>query len=1794
MWFTQLRALLTKGCILRRRRYCSTIFEMALPVLALLGVSILHGVIPLEESMADFGSASVLSREESDTNPTIYMLTSIQQYLKYCENSGYLVVVTSSDSALSNYSENLANTINAENSYANVVTMESESFLESYIRNKEYPNRPYICGAVVLDKVGGSSGNDYEYRIRMNGTEGWQEDYPQQVPLTTVLTNVLSLEDYSYADYYVNRGFNGIQNRVDAWMTNIAINGFSGPDYVAETNTTFLPFQHRMVEFPKPPYNDDLFVEVTHIVLGLFLTFAFVWPLQRLVKSLVEEKEFRIKELLFQMSTAPSAWFMSWLIIYIIMFAVVAGAITGITGSSVYANSESSYIFMLYFLFGMSIFAFGYMVQSVFSRASTASTMSTVVLLASYFGYYAIKTTASQGIKTLACISAPVCVAQGAVLAARFESNGLGVTSETAGAVITNFTFNTCIMMLVVDFFVYLVVGWYLERVVPKEVGVPEPFYFVFNPYYWFPSLGERGRGKGNVRGRNFPENYEPDPSKPLPKNVRMGLSVINLRKEFQSSSGRFVAVNELSVDMFKDQVFVLLGHNGAGKTTTINMLSGMYTTTSGDAIVFDDDDNELRISTEMRAVRENLGVCPQHDVLYPDLTVAEHIRLMARCKGVPSSEVEGEVKRMLEMVGLTEKENVATASLSGGQKRKLSISMAIVGNSTLVFLDEPTSGVDPYSRRNMWDIIRKAKKGRVIVLTTHFMDEADQLGDRIGIMEHGTLACCGSSLFLKNVYGVGYLLTLTLKPGADSRRIRHAIRDLIPDLKSRTSGGELRCRLPLASSKVFPRMMQMLDKSKADFKIESYGISVTTLEEVFLKVGAAKKEVLDDEDAKDIEQKTATGSRSDSHSEDVKAAPQKQGSVIQVAPAESKDETGTVTFDDIGDDNPAAVGAGEGGIELKNLRKASMQDSMRLIDDPDISKLNSVSIQPCSTRRQVQALFMKRFWNYSRDRRAWACTLVYPLVILAVGLGLGLLGIEGDQPALKLTPDMFNQPNYIPTDRNAYRYMMADADPSSAVFINASAATCEDGFGVATSPVSYDNVSVPNAGQAMQKVLACNWASQYKQSKYLAFVAYDTNRTFEGNAFGLADKYYYSVYGSSEISYGQIYWNQYEGVTCCNHTNTRAPFMIFYNSTGYHSPGVALNMANNAIGRNFTGNGDFRITTYNDPLPKTADEMVPSSVATGLLISIAFSIVPAFFAYFIVHERDLGAKHQQLISGVDVFAYWISSWMWDTSILILTSLLSMAVFAAFGTTPGLVGNNSGATITLMIVYSGAITSLSYVLSFLFSNRNVAQNVLIISYLLSGGMLAIVTDVLGRIASTKSLAADLKWIFRVLPSYAFANSMVNLIGREQDGQNNELWGEETVLYSIYYMAAETVVYFLVVMFIEYVLMNPGTFQCLLRQGELFADDEGKVNKDQDIVREEGKVKNAIDAGNLDMITLQGLRKVYASIGGGTKVAVRDMYFSVPTGQCFGFLGINGAGKSTTLNMLTGKVYPTSGAAFLNGLSITDEQRRIRRYLGYCPQFDAFLGTLTGRQNLTMFGMIKGIPSDILPSYVDSMVKLIGLGEYADRASGTYSGGNKRKLSVGIALMGNPPMVFLDEPSTGMDPAARRSMWELIQRTMSKRAVILTTHSMEECEALCPRIGIMVSGRLRCVGSAQHLRQRYGNGYQLDTRVAIDEKGGQDTVEALIKWTKKSFPETKITEKQSHSVKFRLPVNLGGRSLGEAFALIEENAKNLHVTEYALSEVSLEQIFIYFAKQQREEAEIDIGGDREKPSEEKEG
>jgi len=325
---------------------------------------------------------------------------------------------------------------------------------------------------------------------------------------------------------------------------------------------------------------------------------------------------------------------------------------------------------------------------------------------------------------------------------------------------------------------------------------------------------------------------------------------------------------------------------------------------------------------------------------------------------------------------------------------------------------------------------------------------------------------------------------------------------------------------------------------------------------------------------------------------------------------------------------------------------------------------------------------------------------------------------------------------------------------------------------------------------------------------------------------------------------------------------------------------------------------------------------------------------------------------------------------------------------------------------------------------------------------------------------------------------------------------------------------------------------------------------------------------AIDGGDGGAkLVLKHLRKVYGGEGG--KVAVRDLCLRIQEGECFGFLGVNGAGKSTTFSMLTGATAPTSGDAELDGLSILRDQDAIRAMVGYCPQHDALEHLMTGRETLRMYANIKHVRADRIEAEVQGLLDDLDLTKFADKPSGQYSGGNKRKLCVGIALVGSPQLVLLDEPSSGMDAASKRFLWTVIKRRTSHCCTVLTTHSMEECEALCGRIGVMVDGALRCLGPIQSLKSRYGQGFKIDLRLAA----GTVQPEGVLAFLQSCCQGSAVLEEFEPPL-MTMTVPSEAASLSVLFGRLAEAKEQLGVQECSVTQCTLEQIFIMMASRSK--------------------
>lgn len=1520
----------------------------------------------------------------------------------------------------------------------------SKKQLEDYIQSTKYgtnsANSPFHF-AVALNRAPkpGSNGS-WDYTILANLSA---------VPSTRRMVNnlIVGFSNSSYTKY-LKEGYMIMQYVTDSYI----LGGF---DKAGLKNTQFVPF-------PVPSYTSDKFASYLQGVLGLFLLIFYMWPFSRLVRNIVEEKEQRIKEGMKIMGLQNSAFWLSWIMTYVIMFTTITILMT-IFSRHVFKYSNLVLIFLILWLFSFSLIALACLVSSLFSKAKTAGLLSVFVLFAFYLPYFAVQSedTALQtrlGTSLLSPVSFSLVMSE----LLTYESAFVGVQWSNWREGSSGYSVSIAIAMLALDTILYTAMAWYLDKVVPGEYGTARRWNFLCSPSYW---CGTRASDNADLDEGLLDDHVGQQEGVQAVSSAlqdKQAVRMRKLRKEFKAENGMHVAVNDLDLDMYEGQILVLLGHNGAGKTTTINMLTGMLPCSGGTANIYGKD-----IRSDMQEIRGSLGFCPQHNILFPSLTVKEHLVFYGLLKGVSKHMIDNVVNKAITEISLEAATNQQAASLSGGQKRRLSLAISLIGGSRVVFLDEPTSGVDPFSRRAIWDLLSKKKRDRVIILTTHFMDEADQLGDRIAIMHHGKLRCCGTSLYLKNIFGVGYNIVMSRREDADRESLNALISRHVPQAELLSDvGTELAYRLPISATNRFPDMLVELETDGGKLGIENFGLSVTTMEEVFLRV------------ANEMNDRKST-------EEDV----------------------------NLPDTLKTLTSSGSSRVHKHKSQSLRRQKS-------DHAEKLEASEEHSNFGRHMRAMLQKRFLIAKRDRKQQCCQFLTPTLVLLFGMGLLYLPPIPNLPSLELKTSDLNQPLYVPVNSEF------KGEPTNGTVLLSSQDGC-----------SF-------------KELKGNFQSLENFSQKLL----DTRQDHETSRYGA-----FFITNQSLKDQGQM-----------------AKYNIYTNVTGTHAIPTFWNVLVTGLYREQTNDPKATISVTTEIFPWTDRQTKAfnqlKGLFTSIIISLGMAFIPSSYVAFTVKERASKAKHLQFISGVGMVAYWLSNLVFDFVVFLLPAVSAIVIILGFKQ-EAFTGANLPVIIVNMLLYGLAVIPFSYLFSFLFTSHTTAQGVMILVYIASGVVLLITSFVFYSIEETKDYADTIRMFFRLFPNFCLGDtifylSIVELLGQYTFGDLPGRWDLKISGYDSVFLASEAVVYFTLVLLIEYYSTFMNGKLCHKRvSADLLTKGHGR-EEDTDVEAEKERIISGEAQGEL--ITLRGVRKVFPQ-----KVAVNELYFSVPQNQCFGFLGVNGAGKSTTLKILTGDEIATDGDALLGGLNILSDPIAVRKMMGYCPQFDALHDLLTAEEHLQLYGRIRGVPEHKLQEMIDFLSERLTLTQDDQhlRPSKTYSGGNKRKLSVGIALIGNPSTVFLDEPSTGMDPVSRRFMWDFISETMANRAVILTTHSMEECEALCSRIGILVHGRLRCIGSGQHLKNRFGTGFEF--LLTVGENGKVEDVRQFIAETFKGAAEV---ESYGGNMKYRLGKQ--EMNLSKIFRVLEDNKQKLSITEYSIGQTTLEQIFINFAARGDQELEQD--------------
>ncbi|XP_035141704.3 phospholipid-transporting ATPase ABCA7 isoform X2 [Callithrix jacchus] len=1589
-------------------------------------------------------------------------------------------------------------------------------------------------------------------------------------------------------------------------------------------------------QMPYPCYVDDVFLRVLSRSLPLFLTLAWIYSVTLTVKAVVREKETRLRDTMRAMGLSRAVLWLGWFLSCLGPFLLSAALLVLVLKlGDILPYSDPGVVFLFLAAFAVATVVQSFLLSAFFSRANLAAACGGLAYFSLYLPYVlcvAWRDRLPAGGRVAASLLSPVAFGFGCESLALLEEQGEGAQWHNAGTRPTADVFSLAQVsgLLLLDAALYGLATWYLEAVCPGQYGIPEPWNFPFRRSYWC--------------GPRHPKSPAPcstllDPKvlvEEAPPGLSPGVSVRGLEKRFPGSPQP--ALRGLSLDFYQSHITAFLGHNGAGKTTTLSILSGLFPPSGGSAFILGHD-----VRSSMAAIRPHLGVCPQYNVLFDMLTVGEHIWFYGRLKGLSAAAVGPEQDRLLQDVGLVPKRSVQTRHLSGGMQRKLSVAIAFVGGSQVVILDEPTAGVDPASRRGIWELLLKYREGRTLILSTHHLDEAELLGDRVAVVAGGRLCCCGSPLFLRRHLGSGYYLTLVKArpPPTTSEKADTDVEgnvDAGQERKSSSQGSrvgtpqllavvqhwvpearlveelphELVLVLPYmgAHDGSFATLFQELDTRLTELRLTGYGISDTSLEEIFLKV--------------------VEDCATDTNTED--------GSCGQLP------------------------GTGTAGLDVTLRLKMPLEETVLENGEPAGSAPETQALQGSGpdtagqvqgwalTRQQLQALLLKRFLLARRSRRGLFAQIVLPALFVGLALVFSLIVPPfGHYPALRLSPAMYGaQVSFFSED--------APGDPRRARLLEA----LLEEAGLEEPPMqnSSNRFSVPEVPAEVAKVLSSgNWTPEspspacqcsrpgarrllpdcpaaaggppppqavtssgeviqnltgrnlsdflvktyprlvrqgLKTKKWVNEVRYG------GFSLGGRDP---GLPSGQELSRsveelrallsplpGGAFDRVLDNLTAWAHgLDARDSLKIWFNNKGWHSMVAFINRGNNALLHAHLPPGPARrahsIVTLNHPLNLTKEQLSEAALmasSVDVLVSIcvvfAMSFVPASFTLVLIEERVTRAKHLQLMGGLPPTLYWLGNFLWDMCNYLVSACIVVLIFLAFQQRAYVAPANLPALLLLLLLYGWSITPLMYPASFFFSVPSTAYVVLTCINLFIGINGSMATFVLELFSDQKlqEVSRILKQVFLIFPHFCLGRGLIDMVRNQAVADAFERLGDrqfqsplrwEVVGKNLLAMVIQGPLFLLFTLLLQHRsrLLPQPKVRSLPPLGE----------EDEDVAHERERVVQGATQG--DVLVLRNLTKVYR---GQRMPAVDRLCLGIPPGECFGLLGVNGAGKTSTFRMVTGDTSASGGEAVLAGHSVAQEPSAAHLSMGYCPQSDAIFELLTGREHLELFARLRGVPEAQVARTAGLGLARLGLSWYADRPAGTYSGGNKRKLATAVALVGDPAVVFLDEPTTGMDPSARRFLWNsLLAVVREGRSVILTSHSMEECEALCSRLAIMVNGRFRCLGSAQHLKGRFAAGHTLTLRVPAEKSRSAAAFVAA------EFPGAELREVHGGRLRFQLPP--GGRcALARVFGELAAHGAEHSVEDFSVSQTMLEEVFLYFSKDQGKDEEEDAEEQKE--------
>lgn len=1443
------------------------------------------------------------------------------------------------------------------------------------------------------------------------------------------------------------------------------------------------------------------------LLVRLYLPLAYMTSVSLLIVGIVDEKEKKLKEGMRMMGLTDAAYWSSWVLSHSAMAVVVVILSSLLVAKfGLFPLTETGWVAALLFSYNVALVPPCMIISLIFSKVKSASNATSVfsipVLLSIPLGLVG----GFHNTKVFLSLLSPIGFSLALGRVVELEGQGKGLNWDTAGlndgeeAVTIPFWWSFGMMNL--GTIVFSALTWYLGQILPGEYGIKRPWNF---PCSRLRGLGvatdgvtetmltseQVGDSNDSMEQGGLGVAVEESPPTELDVQVRMrGLRKV-YEKSSESKSGEdVVAVDHLDLDLYSSQIFCLLGHNGAGKSSVIGMLTGLFEATAGTIEVLGHD-----LGTETDQARQTMGVCPQHDVLFEKLTCIEHLRIFAGIKGCVD-ESDSAFEELLRLVDLGDKRNGIASELSGGQKRKLSLAIALVGDPKFLILDEPTSGMDPVTRRAIWQTLEQRKPDRVMLLTTHYMDEADVLGDRVGVMHTGSLKCIGSPLFLKNRYGVGYDLALTRDGvSCDDVAVLTCVQRHVPGatVKDTQGGSDMHIQLPFGNESRFPDLFTELDASLEQLGVKGYGVAVTTLEQVFLRI-------TEDFDETQGNELNATG---------------------------------------------ASVAADFCAAAPQMLQRDRMQ--------------------------QLKAMMWKHRLLFQRE---WKSYLFYSLFMCAyMAYALVTSSAMGDTPPVGVSLSVMSA---------------GTADPIEKF-------------------LPYDTPVLPGGSAA--PIPSCSKDGQDIQQCLSSAVKLRREHPLDG-----LDGRLFGEPTDGEAAAAAV---DFSSATCGQPTegNPGFRYTLLYNESIPAALPAFLALMDSC---RLYGEPDA-ISVTSKPFPDPHPRVVLNPM-TSIIAGIAFVTSSVSFIATIVKERAVSKTTQQLmVMGLDSKIFWLSQILGDGCYLLLGFLVPTWILVLVWGIPYLTGVCFGPFVLLTISALFSSLTASYLISVLFKAPETAAGVVMLLWILAVELsyvigislpLALPAEMFGTAQAVNAVC-----LFLVPPYTIIAgmNALFNIVSMGpplESAADVFVWSfvsmdERPFIGPAAALVIPTVAWggiFAAFVFCQRIpVVGEGMAAPLPKVAVLSEDGQVVGAEDEaedEAVFAERRMIEGPGTGRDDTVLAVHLRKEYRKEKKDKKkkgknekkdklkkdskekrartIAVEDLSVGLTTGECFGLLGPNGAGKSSSLDMLCGIEPPTRGAVTVGGKSTIDRLPEVHKRTALCPQLGGLWDTITAREHIEIYAGIKCLPQQEVKSRATAVLTALDMLKHADKQVKELSGGNKRKLSVGIALLADSSVIFLDEPSCGVDPATRRSMWSAIGRSTAGRVIVLTTHSMEEADVLSSRIGIMCNGRLHALGSPQALKNQHGAQYTLEIKTENQTCGS-----AVASYVADNHADAELIERHGDSLSFSIPRE--STRLAELFRDMEGEGRARGVTEYSISQTTLEQVFLRIAKKQRDDEEDEVEG-----------